>query len=216
MSTKNMVITVIVILAVSIFLSAVAYPLMPERVASHWNAQGQVNGYSGRLSGVALMPLITIALVLLLHFLPMIDPLKANVLKFRPQYNIIIVVLATYMTYLHILTLANNLGFRVNMTVGLVPAFAALDFAIGFLLTKAKRNFFIGIRTPWTLSSDLVWDKTHQRGGLLYKWAGVLTLLGLILPDQAFLLLIGPLLLVSVYTVVYSYFVYQQVTKNNG
>ena len=79
---------------------------------------------------------------------------------------------------------------------------------MGQLITKAKRNYFIGIRTPWTLSSDTVWDKTHQLGGKLFIAAGAISLFGAFFPDAAIFFIMIPVLFVTLFTVLYSYFLY--------
>jgi uncharacterized membrane protein len=117
------------------------------------------------------------------------------------------------MLYLYLLTIFWNIGFRFSIVFMLSPAFAILFYYAGILTENAKRNWFIGIRTPWTMSSDKVWDKTHKLGGMLFKVSGILALFGLLLPDYAFLLVVIPVVLVAIYTVVYSYFEYQKIKK---
>jgi uncharacterized membrane protein len=117
-----------------------------------------------------------------------------------------------FMTYLHGLTLAWNLGFTgFHMSTALLPAMGLLFVLIGAMLTQAKRNFFIGIRTPWTLSSDRVWDKTHALGSKLFILSGILTFFGAFLGGMtAFLFVFVPLMATSLFLVVYSYFLYRQ------
>jgi uncharacterized membrane protein len=92
----------------------------------------------------------------------------------------------------------------------LSPAFGILFFYCGILIEKVKRNWFIGIKTPWTLSNEKVWDKTHQLGGKLFKIVGIIAFLGIIFPNYTFFLILFPVIAVSIYTVVYSYFEYQK------
>jgi len=200
---------IIALILLGLMAAVLAYPRLPEQVASHWNAQGQVDDYTPRFWGVALMPLICIATTLLLWWLPSIDPLKANIQTFRPTYNLFVVVMVLYFLYVYAATLAVNLGVPLNMSVALVPAFAGLSYLMGVLVSNARRNFFIGIRTPWTLSSDSVWDQTHRRGGRLFKWSVPVILLGLLFPSRAFAFLIAPLLGISLYLYIYSYWLYR-------
>ena len=91
--------------------------------------------------------------------------MKANIAKFRGAFNLFIVFMTLFLMYVQGLTLAWNLGFtHFKMSKSLLPAVGLLFIMIGFMIRKAKRNFFIGIRTPWTLSSDKVWDETHRVG----------------------------------------------------
>jgi uncharacterized membrane protein len=92
----------------------------------------------------------------------------------------------------------------------MVPAFAILFYYAGILIEKSKRNYFIGIRTPWTLTSDEVWDKTHRLGGKSFKAAGIASLAGLLFPKIAFYLVIGLVLTAAIISVVYSYLIWRQ------
>jgi uncharacterized membrane protein len=103
-----------------------------------------------------------------------------------------------------------NGGIQVSIGLVLPPAFAALYYEIGVLIGQAKPNWFIGIRTPWTLSSPKVWEKTHALGGRLYRIAGLTALLGIFFPDVAVLFILVPALGVSLYLVVYSYREYRK------
>jgi uncharacterized membrane protein len=120
-----------------------------------------------------------------------------------------------FMIYVHVLTLRWNLGYTdFGISRGMLPAMGLLFIIIGSLLRKAKRNFFIGIRTPWTLSSDTVWDKTHQLGATLFVASGVLAVIGGFFGGMvAFWMLMGPLLGSTVFLLVYSYVLYQRETK---
>jgi uncharacterized membrane protein len=96
------------------------------------------------------------------------------------------------------------------MLTFLSPALAILFYSTGILIENAKRNWFIGIRTPWTMSSDKVWDKTHKLGGKLFKIVGILALLAIFFESYAILIIVVPVIIVSIYTIVYSYFGYQK------
>lgn len=185
------------------------YRVMPEIMASHWNAQGEVNGYMPKFWALFLMPLIALAIFLLFLVIPKIDPLKNDVEKFRKHLGNFSVVIMTFFFYLFLLTIFWNLGFKFNLSQFLTPAFAALFFYCGIFIERIKRNWFAGIRTPWTLSSDRVWDKTHKLGGKLFKGVGLIALLGLIFPNQAIFLVIVLVLLVAVFLSAYSYFEYR-------
>ena len=205
-------VTLFLILVLAILMLGIglySYPRMPDVVAVHWNAQGMVNGYGSRFEGAFLLPLITIGVAALLLFIPEIDPLKANIEKFRKDFNGFMLAFALFFFYLYMLTTLLNLGFQFSLNQFLVPGFGIFIYCVGVLLGKAKRNFFIGIRTPWTLSSDTVWAKTHVLGGLLFKLSGVIAILGILSPNLAFLFLLVPLMVASAITVVYSYFVFR-------
>jgi uncharacterized membrane protein len=163
--------------------------------------------------GLFLMPFVLSGLFLLFILIPKIDPLKKNIEKFRKYFDIFIVLIIFLLFYIHLLTVFWNLGTRFDMTYFMVPVFAILFYYIGVLMEKAKRNWFIGIRTPWTLSSDRVWDKTHQIGAKFFKISGVVALVGLLFGEYALFFTIVPVLLAAGYCIVYSYFEYQKEVK---
>jgi uncharacterized membrane protein len=204
----------IVILAIIIASFAIGiwlYPGMPGRIASHWNAAGEVDGYMPKFWGLFLMPLISAGLALLFVAVPRIDPLKKNIDKFRAYYDGFIVAVVVFFLYIYLLTILWSLGYLFNMIQMLAPAMGGLFYCAGVLTGKAKRNWFIGIRTPWTLSSDRVWDRTHRLGAKLFKAAGVIAVFGAAFRDYAIWLVIVPAIAAAVYTIAYSYFEYQKV-----
>lgn len=201
------------IILLSFILSAYFYPQMPEQVASHWNAQGQVDGYMSKSWGLFFMPFVLVGLALLFLAIPRIDPLKANIEAFRKYYNGFVILFLVFMLSVHIQVILWNMGIQISPNVVMPVAWGLLFFYIGLLCENAKRNWFVGIRTPWTLSNDRVWDRTHQIGGKLFKVAGVIAFLGVFFQTYAMFFILTPVLVVTVYTVVYSYVEYQKEMK---
>jgi len=181
------------------------YPQMPEQMASHWNYQGEVDGYMSKFWGLFLLPIMSLVLFVFFLIIPKIDPLKANVAKFQKYFDGFILVFEIFFLYIYLLTISWSLGSRFDMTAAMMPALAILFYYMGILVGQAERNFFIGIRTPWTLSSDSVWKKTHRLGGKLFKAVAVLTALGFFFPTYAITLMLVPVIGVSIYLTVYSY-----------
>ena len=206
---KSEVIVLGVIL-LSFIIGFYFYPQMPEKIASHWDAQGQVDGYISKFWGLFLMPLLSMILFLLFIAIPKIDPLKHNIEKFRKYYDGFVVLIIVYLFYVYLLTIFWNIGIRFSMVQPLVPAIGILFYYIGILTENAKRNWFIGIRTPWTLSSEGVWEKTHKIGGKLFKIAGIITFVGVFFESYALFFILVPIILVATYTIIYSYFEYQK------
>jgi len=205
---KNIII--ILIILVSFAVGIYFFPQMPEKMASHWNIRSEVDGYIPKFWGLFLMPIISLGLFLLFLLIPKIDPLKENIKKFKKYFDWFVFLIIVFLFYLYFLTIIWNIGFRFDFVVFSMPAFSLLFYYIGILTENAKRNWFIGIRTPWTLSNDKVWEKTHKIGGKLFKIVGLIALSGIIFPNYAFLLLIIPAIFSAIYVVVYSYFEYQK------
>ncbi len=205
---KKILVSLIVVLC--FVVGFYSYFLMPEQMASHWNFKGEADGYTSREFGVFFFPFLISLIALLLFFVPKIDPLKKNIEKFKDDYEMFIVWFTVFFFYLYVLTLLWNMGIAFNMNMVLMPGFGLFFYFIGNLIEKAKRNFFIGIRTPWTLSSDKVWDKTHQLGGKLYKTIGILAFISIFFSDYAFFFVFIPIIIFSIYLVFYSYFQFKK------
>ena len=211
MSTKTAIIVSALLIIVITLAGLLLWNSFPDQMASHWNEQDQVDGYMSKCWGVFMVPLLMAGLTLLFLAIPHIDPLKKNIADFRGVFNIFIVLFNVFMAFIHALTLAWNLGHTgFRMGVVMLPAMGLLFIFIGLLIRKAKRNFFIGIRTPWTLSSDRVWDETHRLGSKLFIAAGVITFIGILFPDQAFILLMVSVIAASLISVLYSYLVWRR------
>jgi len=215
MNTRLTTIIVLVLILAATIAGLSLWNRLPDQMASHWNVNDQVDGYMSKFWGVFLMPLITLGMFLLFLVIPNIDPLKANIAQFRDAFNLFIVLLVGFTVYIYTLTLLWNLGYK-NFGLGkaMMPALGVLFIFVGYMLRKAKRNFFIGIRTPWTLSSDRVWDETHRIGAILFTVSGVLALLGSFFGGvTAFMMVIVPILGSAVFLVIYSYILYQRETN---
>jgi uncharacterized membrane protein len=205
----------IALVALSFATAYVAYPSMPQSMASHWNFEGNVDGYMPRDAGVYFMPLLGAAMLALLYFLPSIDPKKENYRKFQVEYDEMVVIITAFLYYIYLLTLVYNLGYSFNLLQLLAPGFGALFLYVGVVLGKAKQNWFVGIRTPWTMSSERVWDKTHEMGSKMFKAAGVIALLGVMLP-QMFVAAIAVVIAAAVATFAYSYVEYRKEKMQDG
>ena len=211
MSTRTTLIVSIALIAIAALLSLAVFNRLPDPMASHWGFNDQVNGTVSRFWGAFLMPIISLAMLGLFILLPGIDPLKANIAKFREVFNAFIAVIIAFLLYIHVLTIVWNLGFQgFRMSTAVIPGIGLLFVFAGLLMRRAKRNFFIGIRTPWTLSNDEVWDRTHRLGGTLFKIAAVVIMLLTLVPAVAVYALLVLILGVAVWLTIYSYLIYRK------
>jgi len=210
---KKSSIIILLIISASFVIAIYLYPRMPDEMASHWNFKGEVDDYLPKFWGLFLMPIISLGLFLLFLLIPKIDPLKANIEKFRKYFDGFMVLMMVFLFYIYLLSIIWNLGKRFDMGQMMVPALGILFYYCGILVENAKRNWFIGIRTPWTLSNEKVWERTHKIGGKLFKIAGLIAFLGILFPNYVFYFILVPVLLATFYTITYSYFEYQKETK---
>lgn len=185
-------------------------PRLPSAMASHWNIAGEVDGTMSKMAALVIFPAMIAGTYLLFLVLIEILPLKENVAAFRPQMNLFFVALGIFLAYLNGIVLAWNLGLRFAIEQAVLPGIAVLLYLIGHILGQARRNWMFGIRTPWTLSSDRVWESTHRVGGLVFKVCAGLALLGAFLGETAAPMFIIPVALGSLAVVVYSYLVWKQ------
>jgi uncharacterized membrane protein len=190
--------------------SVLAAPDLPAEMAVHFDAAGEPDRYTDRSLGLAAMPLLAAGFVVLFAAIPRIDPLGENIEEFRTAYDAMAVGTVAFLAYVHGMILAQNLGVTFDVAVALAPPMAALYYAVGLLLERAERNWFVGLRTPWTLSDEAVWDRTHERVAPLFKLAGLVALGPVVLPEFAMALLVAPALAASLAGVVYSYLCYRR------
>lgn len=207
MSTKTLI---FIVTLASILFGVWAYALLPEQVASHWNAAGEADGYMSRFWGAFLLPLVNVGIALLYLLIPKIELRKEHLESFRPAFELFILGIMLFMVYMFGLTLRWNLIEEFDFTVWMVPGFAALMWLIGDLVAQAKSNWFVGIRTPWTLSNDEVWNKTHALGAKLFKGAAIISLAAMFVPEYSFWFVIGTVLVAAFIPIVYSYTEYQK------
>ena len=195
----------------SAIVSLVAAPSLPAELVTHWNAAGDPDGTMSKEVVLWLFPVLTVGLLAMFAAIPRIDPLRENIAEFRAYYDWFVVVFMGYMFLVHVGIIAFNLGYEFDFTALILFGAAVLFYYVGVFLPHAEPNWFAGIRTPWTLSSDEVWDRTHALGGRLFKLTAVLTLIGLFFGDYAIYFLLVPALLTAGITAVYSYYLYAQI-----
>ncbi len=200
------------IIALMFISGAYIYPSMPETMATHWDADGNVNGYSTRAVGVFLIPTITFGIYLLMLAIPHIAVYRKNIESFKQYYFYMIAGIVIFLAVVQSAMLAANMGYAFDMSYIIMPTIAVLFYGIGIILEKTRRNFFIGIRTPWTLSSDAVWEKTNRIGSKMFRVFGVLAVLSLFVPG-ILLFFIAAVFIGVIYLFVYSYLEYEKEKK---
>jgi uncharacterized membrane protein len=210
---ENTLKAAILLILISFVVGAYVYPILPVQVASHWGLSGQPNGYMPGLFGAFLMPVIMIFLLALFIIIPVIDPLRANIMTFKGYYYGFILALTAFFFIIYLQMVLWNLGTQISFSLSLPILLGCLFFFIGIVFEKTKRNWFFGIRTPWTVSSDEVWDKTHRLGGKVFKVLGVLMVLTVFLPAYEIIVLIGLVVAAAVGLILYSYVEYTKVMK---
>lgn len=206
----------IALVIVAIILGCYFYSVFPERVPIHWNFKGEVDNYGSRFIGAFIGPIVLAGLYLLFVLIPLIDPRKEKYEQFAKIYKLFRLLIMLTMFGVFLIASLNASGNNVRVEVW-VPAIIGLMFLImGNYFGKIKPNWFMGIRTPWTLSSDEVWNKTHRLGGKLFMLFGLLMLLTPLLPfkESFWWTLLLPVLIVALVPMIYSYILFKK-NKNN-
>jgi len=201
----------LVIAALAVAVSVWAYPRLPPTVATHWSLRGTPDGFSSRGWAVAIVPLVIVAITVLFNVLPKVDPRRENYAKFLTSYWLIANAVIVFMLVAHTMIIATGLGYSVKID-RLMPVGVGLLFVfLGNYLTRVEPNWFIGIRTPWTLSSDTVWRKTHRTGGGLMVLGGLVLAAGAFLPHGAFVpLFVVTIVIVALIPIVQSYVLWKR------
>jgi uncharacterized membrane protein len=201
----------LVIAALAVAVSIWAYPRLPPTVTTHWSLRGTPDGFSSRALAVSIVPIVILVMTGLFMVLPKVDPRRENYDKFLGTYWLIANAVIAFMLVAHAMIIASGLGYSVRVD-RLMPLGVGLLFIfLGNYLTRVEPNWFVGIRTPWTLSSDTVWRKTHRTGGWLMVIGGFVLALGAFLPHAVFLpLFVTTIVIVALIPIVQSYVLWRR------
>ena len=205
-------VAITLVLILTALMTLVVYPMMPDVVVSHWNAAGDVNGTLPKFWGLILIPLLMFGFCALLVVLPRIDPLRENYRNFQAAYDGFILVFAAFFFFIQLEIILWGLGIRISPNLTMPVMIGILFIYIGYLLEHAEPNWFVGIRTPWTMSSVSVWKKTHRMGAKLFKLAGVVSMAGVLAGPYAYFFILVPVIAVAISTVMYSYMEFRKET----
>lgn len=203
---------IIAVLILLLLAGAYVYPMLPDAVASHWGVNGEVNGHMSKFWGVFLIPALAVAMYLLFIAIPYIAPNKKTILQFRHYFTLKLSIIL-FLAAVYVYTLLFNLGYQFNINRLMPALLGALFIVIGFVIKDIKKNYFIGIRTPWTLASELVWKKTHLFGSKTFAMAGLVCFTALFQPQYAFYIIITAVILAALVPVVYSYLEFRKIKK---
>ena len=191
-------------------ISAWAWQRVGDRMPVHWGPDGQPDRFGSRAEGLLVVPAIATGIYALLLVLPLIDPGRQAYSLFRGAYLVIRACVLGVLLLVHSAAVLVALGYPLDMTRWVLATLGVMFIVLGNLMGKIRPNFFVGIRTPWTLTSKRSWVKTHRLGGWAFILSGVLFLVAAWISGTEALigsLILTGVLLVSV--VVYSYFAWR-------
>jgi uncharacterized membrane protein len=204
------------IIAATLVFSLIVFPSLPSEMATHWGASGEPDGYMTKWWGTFFLPTFLLGLYGMLVALPKIDPKKDNYEKFSGTYNLIVLLFVIFLSLLHVGVLLFNLDYDINISM-FVPVGVGILFTIlGNYMPKFKHNYFVGIKTPWTLANEKVWAKTHRLGGKVFIVMGLFLIASAFLPaKQSFVILLSSTLagVIYLFFMSYKYFKEEQNSK---
>ncbi len=193
-------------------LAAWLYTCLPQRVPTHWNWEGKVDGWGDKSWATFLMPATMTGMLVLFVFLPALSPRQFEVDSFRSTYLYIMVLTTGLFAYMNAIILLQTWqevrGGPKYLEIGraLIAGIFLFIALLGNVMGKVRRNFYIGIRVPWTLASERVWDDTHRLAAWVMVAAGsigfVLVIVG-VSPGVALGLLIVSMLIPVVYSFIH-------------
>lgn len=200
------------LVAAAFIATVAAYPHLPAEVPTHWGIHNQVNGYSPKWALFLLGPGWMAFVTLIVYAMPWLSPRKFEVDSFRSTYLYIMLLIVGSLGYFYTMILWSDLGHTINIGRAISGGVCLLFALLGNVLGKVRRNFYIGVRTPWALANEHVWYATHRFAAKTFVIAGTLglafTLMGLDLWPMLIVIIGGALL-----PVVYSLIIYKQLQR---
>jgi len=208
------------IVAVMLFFSIWAWIKLPEgvEIPVHFNLQGQADRYAGKFEGLLVMPLLAIGLTGLMMLIPRIEPRQEHRSDSSAANAITVVTGVLFLAVIHYSIIAIAVGKTVNITTIVMIMMGILFIVMGNYLSKTRSNFFFGVRTPWTLSSELAWRKTNRLGAWLFVIDGIgLIVAGIIGNVWLSIGLIGILVIFGLVILpIYSYQIWKKDSAEQG
>ncbi len=190
---------------------ALVWDQLPDQVPIHWNAAGEIDGWASRNSLPLFVGGLQLGIYLLMLLVPYIDPRLRNLEASQRSYQRLRVVLSLLFGYIGFLSAHSALHHEIDLPGWLVPALFFFLAAIGNYLHSLRSNYFIGIRTPWTLEFPEIWERTHRFGGKLWFWCGLLGgVIAFLLPGHLLPWTIGLTLLMAFAPIIYSFVLFKQ------
>ncbi len=199
-------------IAATWILAAAVYSRVPDPMPIHWNAAGLPNGFGSRFTGVLLVPIMSLGLYLLFLVLPRIDPRQENYARFADTYRFFRTLILLFMLFVYGVTLVAVFqpGYQLN-SAWMFGGVGFLLAALGNYLPRVRSNWFVGIRTPWTLSDESVWRDTHRLGGRIFVIGGVaIAAAGLLKPEWGLAIVLIGSLSIAIIPIAYSYVLYRR------
>ena len=202
------------LLIVSVMITLLLYSSLPNEIPSHWNIKGEIDDYSPKLFALftALLPF---GIFLLMKYLPRIDPGKKDYYQQNKPYQVIMFILVLFFLLLHWIIICSALGYMIAMSRLMPLGIGVVFVMMGKFMGQIEPNYMLGIKTPWTMADEKVWEKTHRIGGFAFIFIGFIFIAAGII-DQPYMFTIAIISIIAVifYLFIYSYLEFKKMKKN--
>lgn len=204
----------LVILAAMFLTGMVAWPQVADRLPLHWTVEGKVDVYGGRLAGLFGTPLVAGLLYAAMLLMPHYDLPNRNYARFAKPYLAIRYALLGFLAIVHGVLLCGAFHVPIPTVTIVYVSAGILVMVIGMLMPQIGPNWVVGVRTPWTLSNDVAWEKTHRVAGWLLPLAGVgIASVGIIRTGWVLYTALTLATAATLWLAMYSYLVWRQETR---
>lgn len=196
--------------------TAVMYGSLPEKIPIHWNIKGEIDGWASKPWGASLMPLLMMGLFLMFRALPWLSPKQFTLDSFRSTYEFIVLIVMLFCAYMQGVTMWAAIKGQFDASRVIIGGVCLLFVTLGNVFGKVRRNFWVGVRTPWTIASDRVWNATHRLSAKLFVGAGLLGLLVTVsgLPPQtSFIVMMSGIMFAALFPCGYSLYLYKVLAR---
>ena len=202
------------IISIQVIVAIFGLMVLPDTpVPIHWGANGQPDGYASKWLAMPLHPLTSIALYVLLRVLLVAGPRLGARQNATANLKVAKTVLAGIMLFtliIQLATIAHILGVAFDMPTVMMLAVSVLFIFLGNYMGKLRRNFWMGIRTPWSLTNEVVWERVHRLGGWLFVGVGLIGIVCSFIPLLRLWGIVVPLIALAIFLYIYSYVCYRQ------
>lgn len=205
-----------IIIAVPFLFIAYFWDKFPDQIATHFDMDGKPNDYSSKVTGLILFPGINILMYFIFIVLPKIDPSRKNYGLFQDKFKIIRVLLHALLSFITMVTVFYSLGYSFNLSFAIFYGLLSFFLVMGNYMGNVRHNYFIGVRTPWTLANEEVWTKTHRLTAKIWVAGSLLMMISLpFIPKE----ICGPvffgfLAIISLVPIIYSYLEFRKTTNH--
>jgi len=196
---------------IAFYLNAV---LPDGEMIVHWGETGLPDGYGSKFVALFLIPLVTLGLFMFFSLIPKIAVHKKSIRHFKTHFIGFKLAFVLFMTFVYSIMIMQNLGYPIDFKFLFVFGLASFIFYIGYVLQFTEINYFFGIRTPWTVISPTVWDKTNKLGSVIMRLLAFFIFFSVFLKEFFFISVLVPMITAMAFIYLYSYQEYHREKKS--